>query len=286
MENPGILEVSEIVAKVNEEFARRVQIEPDNKELFKLWTTVRKIARRNAEQGAELLTYDVDELKVWLKAYFRIMECKMTSDINQKFSKIAPHMAHLDRNTTKYFFITIRPKWLEKAPSSTAELLPIFRGFCDFLLKSSYYDWGIGCWEITAGEGSRVKASLHTHIIAKLDHANPTTKKNNGKKGVEAQLIEKMTGAGFIKKYGDIVDLSGMVWKNHDGKNIPGPGMKVDSIKGFDHEKVINYMKGNKNDASKKPDIDITRKWRISNHIEEYWYKNKEGIPEEISDLF
>lgn len=266
-EKSGNLEKSkeEIKNQIFNYFTKLIQENPAKcGELQQIRSKCISVSDNNPEFGMTLYKLPIEFIKSYMRADNDIIHCKWKSYINKNFSDIHPNLSFLDIDTTKYFFITIRPKW-----KTHSNLLGLFKLYIELIFDSVIFDWGIGCWEITAGEGDRLHESLHTHIITKLDHGNPSVKKNNGKAYVLKEIKRKIKTIKF-KQFLPILTLGDF-------------GLQIDVHKGFQGAK--KYICGDKKDASKQPDIDVCRKWRMENRIPNLYYlKNKDNIPNEIID--
>jgi len=223
----------------------------------------RNIILRYYPDSAEYYNKPLEEIFLYEKAIKEILYCKMKSHINKNFSQILPEYAKLDNSTNKYFFITLRPKFIDETKNIRAG----FKHFVNSIFKTCIWDWAFGCWEIN--EVGEFK-SLHTHIIATLDKGNERAKKNGGKLSI-------------IREIKRIYDL------NENYKKLmvlDDPGIDVQINKGMDNIiPRIKYIKGEKKESGKAPDIEATRLWRLDNRIAPIYYMKQDNIPNDMMDL-
>lgn len=213
----------------------------------------------------DLYMESYDTIKLYEKAAKEILHCKFKSSINKNFNEIFPNFKHLNKDTTKFFFITIRPKLLnEKAANRVA-----LKEFIKTIFSQCIWDYGIGCYEICKNGEFK---SLHSHIIATLDAGNERAKKNGGKMAIINE-IKRVYNLDKNKKYKKIFDLgdSGIDVRVNKGIDTIIPRMK--------------YMSGNKKEKEKEEDIEATRQWRLENKLPSLFYLgNIKNIPEELHE--
>lgn len=213
----------------------------------------------------DLYRESYDTIKLYEKAAKEILHCKFKSSINKNFNEIFPNFKHLNKDTTKFFFITIRPKFV----NNEANIRVAFREFVRTIFSQCIWDYGIGCWEICqSGEFD----SLHCHIISTLDAGNERAKKNGGKMGVINE-IKRVYNLDKNKKYKNIFELG-------------EAGIDVRVTKGIDNIiPRMKYMTGNKKEKEKEVDIEVTRQWRLENKLPALFYLgNLNNIPEELHE--
>lgn len=213
----------------------------------------------------DLYMESYDTIKLYEKAAREILHCKFKSSINKNFNEIFPNFKHLNKDTTKFFFITIRPKFLNEK----ANIRVAFREFIKTIFSQCIWDYGVGCYEICQnGEFN----SLHCHIIATLDAGNERAKKNGGKMAVINE-IKRVYNLEKNKKYRNIFDL---------GES----GIDVRVTKGIDNIiPRMKYISGSKKESEKQVDIEATRQWRLENKMASLFYLgNIQNIPEELHE--
>lgn len=207
-----------------------------------------------------------ETIKLYEKAAKEILHCKFKSSINKNFNEIFPNFKHLNKDTTKFFFITIRPKFIcEK----NVAYRRAFREFIKTIFSQCIWNYGIGCWEICqSGEYD----SLHCHIVATLDPGNERAKKNGGKMGVINE-IKRVYNLNKNDKFKKIF-------------NLGDSGIDVRPTKGIDNIiPRMKYMSGQKKEKEKEVDIEATRQWRLENKLPALFYLgNIQEIPEELHE--
>lgn len=217
-------------------------------------------------KGYDYMRESYETIKIYEKAAKEILHCKFKSSINKNFNEIFPNFKHLNKDTTKFFFITIRPKFIcEK----NVAYRRAFREFIKTIFSQCIWNYGIGCWEICqSGEYD----SLHCHIVSTLDAGNERAKKNGGKMGVINE-IKRVYNLDKNKKYKKIF-------------NLGESGIDVRVTKGIDNIiPRMKYMTGNKKEKEKEVDIEATRQWRLENKLPALFYLgNIQDIPEELHE--
>lgn len=205
-----------------------------------------------------------DDIFLYEKCIKEILACKIKSHVNKNFCNILPEYVNLDNNTTKFFFITIRPKFIDEKKHSRS----ILKAFVNSIFKTCLWDYAIGSYEINKiGEFH----SLHTHIIATLDKGNERAKKNGGKLSIirEIKRIYNLNN-----KYNQLFELG-------------EAGIDVQINKGINSIiPRLRYIKGEKKEKNKNDDIEATRLWRLEHKIAPIYYiGNVEHIPEELHEV-
>lgn len=226
-------------------------------------TRAKNIILRYYPDSVDYYNKPLDEIFLYEKAIKEILYCKMKSHVNKNFSQILPEYTNLDNSTNKYFFITLRPKFIDE----TKNIRMAFKQFINNIFKTCMWDWAFGCWEIN--EIGEFK-SLHTHIIATLDKGNERAKKNGGKLSIIREIKRIFNNNDNYKKIMILDD----------------PGIDVQINKGINNIiPRIKYMKGEKKESGKGPDIEATRLWRLDKRIAPIYYCKEDNIPSDIMDL-
>lgn len=213
----------------------------------------------------DLYMENYDIIKLYEKAAKEILHCKFKSSVNKNFNEIFPNFKKYNKDTTKFFFITIRPKWI----NPKAHIRVCLREFIKTIFEQCIWDYGMGCYEICKnGEYN----SLHCHIVATLDAGNERAKKNGGKMAVINE-IKRVFNLDKNRKFSKVFEL---------GES----GIDVRVNKGIDQIiPRVKYMMGNKKEVGKNDDIEATRLWRLEHKLPALFYVgNIKNIPDELHE--
>lgn len=189
--------------------------------------------------------WSLDDLKLLEKANTNLIHDKMKSFANKHFDLLNPTLSALNHDTTKYWFITIRPI-VSNISLKESEISTNFINLIKNIANSNFWANIWGCIEITAEKGVY---GIHSHLICNTDPGNPTAKANCGKAGI----INK----GIKPRINNI--------KNFE---FGEAGIDVEVNKGIDNSLGrARYIKGKKKIKEKNVDIEATRTFRLRNNI-------------------
>ena len=202
------------------------------------------IIRNNGWYIPQFFNLKLKELENIVRSNEELKRDKWKAFANKHFDLLNPELGFLNADTTKFWFITLRPK-LNVNDLSEKEIICEFRNSIQHLANSDYWEMVWGCIEIT----SAGVESIHCHLLCVQNKGNATAKKNPGKAGVINKGIKDRILNNSLFSYGEA-------------------GIDVEVNKGIDN--VLGrakYIKGNKAAKDKDVDISATRKWRLEYDI-------------------
>jgi hypothetical protein len=211
-----------------------------------------KILSRNKWYIPIFFEWSLDDLKLLEKANINLKHDKMKSFANKHFDLLNPELSALNSDTTKFWFITLRPIVLEMSLSEY-QIYQYFLQLIKNVAGSKFWSTVWGCFEITQ---EKQIYGIHCHLICIADSGNPTAKSNCGKSGV----INK----GIKPRLRMFVDENNEIYPFEWGE----AGIDVEVNKGIDNTLGrARYIKGQKKNKEKDKDIEATRKFRLRNDV-------------------
>jgi len=196
--------------------------------------------------------WSLDDLKLLEKAGMNLKHDKMKSFANKHFDILYPNLSALNADTTKYWFITLRPI-VKELNLTENEIYQYFLKLINNVARSNFWLTVWGCIEITQ---EKQVYGIHCHLICIADPGNPTAKSNCGKMGVINKGIKPRLKI-FLEKNDEIYPFE-----------FGEAGIDVEVNKGIDNTLGrARYIKGQKKNKEKDVDIESTRKFRLRNDI-------------------